>query len=112
VHRIQVSQWKKQASWKRPVSLFAKGKKAQGKDESQAKEALDVFQQIMASSQDELEWLKKKSHCSLGDFFGGPPVGELRGKKRGLGSITNQPRNSRSAVTCELLGLPRIHALY
>ncbi|APD47680.1 transposase [Synechococcus sp. SynAce01] len=58
VHPIQVSQWKKQLL-EGASELFAKGKKTQGKDESQAKEG-ELFQQI-GKLQMELEWLKKKS---------------------------------------------------
>jgi transposase-like protein len=58
VHPIQVSQWKKQLL-EGASDLFTRGKKAQAKDESQAKEA-ELFQQI-GKLQMELEWLKKVS---------------------------------------------------
>jgi putative transposase len=58
IHPIQVSQWKKQLL-EGASELFARGKKNQAKDESQAKEA-ELFQQI-GRLQMELEWLKKKS---------------------------------------------------
>jgi transposase-like protein len=58
VHPVQVSQWKKQRL-ERASNLFARGKKTQAKDESQAKES-ELFQQI-GKLQMELEWLKKVS---------------------------------------------------
>jgi len=95
VHPIQVSQWKKQLL-EGASELFAKGKKAQGKDESQAKEG-ELFQQI-GKLQMELEWLKKSHSCS--------DARELRKL------VDHDQREITISRQCELLGLPRSTLYY
>ena len=90
VHPIQVSQWKKQLL-EGASDLFTRGKKAQAKDESQAKEA-ELFQQI-GKLQMELEWLKKSLNCSV--------ARELRKL------VDHDHPELTVSRQCELLGLPR-----
>jgi transposase-like protein len=64
IHPIQVSQWKKQLL-EGAGDLFSKGRKDKEKGDQQAREA-ELFQEI-GKLKMELEWLKKKSHCSTTD---------------------------------------------
>ncbi len=62
IHRIQVSQWKKQLL-EGSSELFTRGRKSKAKDEGQAREA-ELFQQI-GKLQRELEWLKNISILAI-----------------------------------------------